>query len=57
MEKNTVVLDHTTLLGTSSTDGERIKRLSNRIDSMFRAMSQKRQAKTRMEKAKRVFNI
>jgi hypothetical protein len=46
-------LDHISLLKSADLDGERIQKLSQNVDRMFRAMSRRRE---RMVKVKRIFN-
>ncbi len=53
MEKDIIVLDHISLLKSADLDGERIQKLSQNVDRMFRAMSRRRE---RMVKVKRIFN-
>jgi len=53
MEKDIIVLDHISLLNSADLDGERIQKLSQNVDRMFRAMSRRRE---RMVKLKRIFN-
>ncbi len=53
MEKEIIVLDHISLLKSADLDGERIQKLSQNVDRMFRAMSRRRE---RMVKVKRIFN-
>lgn len=58
MEKDIIVLDHISLLKSSCfADGERIQKLSQEVDKVFRVMSKRRRAFDRIAKAKRVFNI
>ena len=58
MEKDIIVLDHLPLLKSHNpVDGERIQRLSQKVDKMFRAMSRRRHALERIVKVKRIFNI
>ena len=58
MKKDIIVLDHLPLLKTSDlVDGERIQKLSQSVDRMFRAMSRRREALERMVKVKNIFNI
>ncbi len=53
MEKDIIVLDHISLLKSGDLDVERIQKLSQNVDRMFRAMSRRRE---RMVKVKRIFN-
>lgn len=58
MEKNIIVLDHTSLLKSYEfVSGERILELSKNVDKVFRVMSRRRRALDRIAKAKSVFNI
>lgn len=58
MEKEIIVLDHLPLLKASNiVDGERIQKLSQSVDRMFRTMYRKRHALERASKVKKIFNI
>ena len=58
MKKDIIVLDHLPLLKTSDlVDGERIQKLSQSVDKMFRAIHRRRYALERIVKVKKIFNI
>ena len=58
MEKEIIVLDHLPLLKASNiVDGERIQKLSQNVDRMFRTMHRRRYALERIVKVKKIFNI
>ena len=58
MKKDIIVLDHLPLLKTSDlVDGERIQKLSQSVDRIYRSMNRSRQAFKRVLKVKRIFNI
>jgi hypothetical protein len=57
MEKDIIVLDHIPLFEKSNIVGERIKRLSESVDNMYRLMHRRRHAFKRVLKVKKIFNI
>ena len=58
MKKDIIVLDHLPLLKTSDlVDGERIQKLSQDVDKVFRRMQRCRIAFQRVSKVRKIFNI
>ncbi len=58
MEKDIIVLDHISLLKSSNfVGGERIQKLSQDVDRVFRNMQRCRIAFQRASKVRRIFNI
>lgn len=58
MEKDIIVLDHISLLKNSNfVDGERIQKLSQDVDRVFRSMQRCRIAFQRVSKVRKIFNI
>jgi len=58
MEKDKIVLDHLPLLSASNiVDGERIQKLSQGVDRIYRLMNRRRKAFKRCSKVRKIFNI